>query len=138
MTADPAVLTRRISMLRECLTHLSAPDCGDAARLRGDPVLRAAVERWLQVAVEACVDVAHHVVAAEGWTPPATAREAFEVLAAHSRIDAALASRLGRAAALRNVLVHDYVAVDLEQIARIVRDDLGDLEAFALTAAAWR
>ena len=31
-------------------------------------MLRAAVERWLQVAIEACSDVAFHVVASEGWT----------------------------------------------------------------------
>jgi len=30
---------------------------------------------------------------------------------------------------MRNVLVHDYVGVDLEMLARAVRDDLPDLEA---------
>jgi uncharacterized protein YutE (UPF0331/DUF86 family) len=48
-----------------------------------------------------------------------------------------LAARLANAAALRNVLVHDYVSVDLERLARVVREDLGDLRAFASVAAAW-
>jgi uncharacterized protein YutE (UPF0331/DUF86 family) len=48
-----------------------------------------------------------------------------------------LAARLGSAAALRNVLVHDYVSVDLERLARVVRDDLGDLRTFAQIAAGW-
>ena len=95
------------------------------------------LERWLQVAVEACIDLAHHVISAEGWTPPVTARGAFLTLAAHGRIELALAERLGRAAALRNVLVHDYVAVDLAQLAHIVAHDLDDLRAFAQHAARW-
>ena len=97
----------------------------------------AAVERWLQVAVEACMDVAYHVVASEGWTPPESGRAAFASLAAHGKMSLDLAARLGSAAALRNVLVHDYVSVDLERLARVVRDDLGDLRTFAQIAAGW-
>ena len=36
---------------------------------------------------------------------------------------------------MRNVLVHDYVAVDLDQVARVVRDNLGDLRAFGAAMA---
>lgn len=75
-------LTRRLLALHESLAALSErPEAGDAARLAVDPMLKAAVERWLQVAVEACVDVAQHVVSREGWTPPTTARATFLSLA---------------------------------------------------------
>jgi uncharacterized protein YutE (UPF0331/DUF86 family) len=33
-------------------------------------------------------------------------------------------------AGLRNVLVNDYVSVDLRTLAKVVREDLGDLRAF--------
>lgn len=131
------VVARRLLALHESLRELGRPECGSAAALVGDAVLRAAVERWLQVAIESVADVAYHVIAAEGWTPPASARDAFRILAAHGRIDGALADRLGLAAGLRNVLVHDYAAIDLELVARAVRDDLGDLRAFASAAAEW-
>jgi hypothetical protein len=72
-------------------------------------MLRAAVERWLQVAIEACIDIATHVLASEGWTPAGSARDAFLVLANHGKIPLELAQRLGSAAGMRNVLVHDYV-----------------------------
>ena len=52
-------------------------------------------------------------------------------------MDADLASRLGRAAGLRNVLVHDYVSIDPERLVRIVRDDLADLKTFGELAAGW-
>ena len=43
----------------------------------------------------------------------------------------------GGAAALRNLLVHDYVSVDLERLARVVREDLEDLREFARIAGGW-
>jgi uncharacterized protein YutE (UPF0331/DUF86 family) len=59
------------------------------------------------------------------------------VLARQGLLDADLASRLGRAAGLRNVLVHDYVSVDPERLVAIVRSGLGDLKAFGALAARW-
>jgi len=134
---DRDVVARRLLVLSECLAELARPDAADPARLAADAILRAAVERWLQVAIEACVDLASHVIADEGWTPPGTGREAFLVLAGHGRLPLDLAERLGSAVGLRNVLVHDYVAVDLSRLAHVVGEDLGDLREFARRAASW-
>jgi len=134
---DSDVLSRRLLTLAECLSELARPGAADAAALARDPMLRAAVERWLQVAVEACIDIATHVVAAEGWTPAGSARDAFLVLANHGKVSLELAQRLGSAAGLRNVLVHDYVAVDLQRIAHAVEHDVGDLRQFAALVEPW-
>ncbi len=132
---DAQVVSRRLLVLSDVLGNLALPECSDELRLRADPRLKAAVERWLQVAVEACVDVATHVVASEGWTPPTSGRAAFLTLAAHGLLDPALAARLGAAVGLRNLLVHDYAEVDLARIAHVVAHDLDDLRAFAAAIA---
>ena len=103
----------------------------------GHPWGNAAGAAANRVAVEACVDVATHVIASEGWTPPGSARQAFQVLASHGRIPLDLADRLASAAGMRNVLVHDYVAVDLQRLALAVRTDLEDLRQFAIYAKNW-
>lgn len=127
-----SAVTRRILAMNEALDELRAhPEASREERLATDAMLRAAVERWLQVAVETCIDLAHHVIAESGWTPPTSARGAFQTLAAHGIIEPELATRLGRAAGLRNVLVHEYAEVDLAIVAGVVRDDLADLKAFA-------
>lgn len=132
---DADVVSRRVLALGNALEQLEACDAGNGARLARDAMLRAAVERWLQVAIEACIDIAYHVIAANEWTPPDTARAAFTTLSSHGLIDAELAQRLGAASGLRNVLIHDYVDVDLERVARVVREDLGDLKRFAQIAS---
>jgi uncharacterized protein YutE (UPF0331/DUF86 family) len=134
---DPDVVARRLLAMNEALRELQRPEATDARMLATDALLRAAVERWLQVAVEACIDIADHVIASEGWTPPQSARAAFTTLAAHGKLPVDLADKLADAAAVRNILVHDYVSVDLVRLATVVRDDLADLRAFGVEAAKW-
>lgn len=135
MDADPSA--RRLLALHDAPRELERPEARDPDRLTADRVLRAAVERWLQIAIEACIDLAYARVADAGWTPPDSARGAFHALATHGVLSTDLAARLGRAAGLRNVLVHDYVAVDLTRLAHIVATDLDVLRALARIAATW-
>ncbi|MFI5308959.1 MAG: DUF86 domain-containing protein [Polyangiales bacterium] len=133
---DPDVVARRLLALGEALRELDGRLSDITVEgLTADALLRAAVERWLQVAVESCIDIAYHVVAERGWTPPETAREAFALLAAHSVVPGDLARSLGRAAGLRNILVHDYVRVDLALLSESVRSALRDLQAFGALAS---
>lgn len=127
----PDVLARRLLSLNEVLEHLErrAPTV-TAEALAADPLLQAAVERWLQLAIESCVDCAYHVVAERGLPPPESARAAFEALVESGAIDAELARRLGRAAGMRNILVHDYTRIDRTLLAAAVQTDLRDLRAF--------
>jgi uncharacterized protein YutE (UPF0331/DUF86 family) len=137
MAPSADIISRKLLSLSEALQELARPAASDAKSLATDSMLRAAVERWLQVAIEACVDIAAHVIGDEGWTPPSTARGSFQILAAHNLIPPELAQRMGLAAALRNLLVHDYASVDVARLGAVVRDDLGDLRAFAALAASW-
>lgn len=134
---DRNVVGRRLLVLSETVQHIERESPGDAQALAGNPVLRAAIERWIQVAIEACIDVAYHVIADRGWIPPDSARGAFAVLAAHGLLDVGLAARLGGAASLRNILVHEYVAIDLDKLSDAIRRDLGDLKVFGAIAARW-
>lgn len=134
---DEAIVARRVLALNEALLHLSSRAAGCTADgLRGDPMLRAAVERWIQTGVEACIDLAYHVIAARGWTPPDSARDAFLSLAAHGVVPAELAARLGRSVGMRNVLVHEYTAVDLDAVALAVQHGLSDLRQFGAAMGA--
>jgi uncharacterized protein YutE (UPF0331/DUF86 family) len=128
---DPDVIARRLLTLNETLGRLRAvQDDVNADRLAADAMLQAAVERWLQVAIEACIDLAYHIIAERGWATPDSARGAFEGLAVQGLISADDAKRLGRAAGMRNILVHDYVRVDREILIRGIEAALTDLPAF--------
>jgi uncharacterized protein YutE (UPF0331/DUF86 family) len=98
--------------------------------LAGDVRERRFVEHTLQVAIQAALDVASHVISDERLGEPRSNRELFEILAANGWIDASLASRLRDMAGFRNVLVHGYTRVNVDVVRDVLARRLGDLDAF--------
>lgn len=76
--------------------------------------------------IEGCVDVAQHIASSERWSPPDSNAAAVRALGEHGVVDDELAMTLARAVGFRNVLVHQYAAVD----DTVVVDALGRLEEF--------
>jgi uncharacterized protein YutE (UPF0331/DUF86 family) len=94
----------------------------------------AGVKYTFVTAIEACVDVAQHICAAEGWGPPADNGDAVRLLGEHGVLAAGLAASVRKAVGFRSVLVHEYVEVDdTVVIGRLA--DLGDLDAFVQAVA---
>jgi uncharacterized protein YutE (UPF0331/DUF86 family) len=88
------------------------------------------VEHSLQLAVQAALDVASHIVSDERLGEPGSNAELFTMLARAGWIDDDLAGALRNAAAFRNVLVHGYAAVDPRIVRDVLVNRLGDLEDF--------
>jgi uncharacterized protein YutE (UPF0331/DUF86 family) len=92
-------------------------------------------ERYLHLACECVLDIAHHVIADQGYRQPTSYRDAMEVLREAGHLDADLSKRLAQWIGLRNVLVHFYVGVDHGRVHDAIRDDLDDLRAFTRAMA---
>ena len=95
------------------------------------------VERTLQIAVEACMDVAHHIISDEKWREPDSFADAFAVLAENQVITPAEADRYALMARFRNRIVHYYEKVDPEQVFVIFKKRLGDFDDFVVTIKKW-
>jgi uncharacterized protein YutE (UPF0331/DUF86 family) len=100
-------------------------------RIADDVRERRFVEHTLQIAIQAALDVASHIVSDERLGEPATSRELFELLAGSGWLDKALTHRLSRMVGMRNVLVHGYAKVDPTLLRDAVSHHLGDLLEFA-------
>ena len=85
----------------------------------------------IQRAAQAAIDLAAHVVSAEGYGVPADVGETFSLLAQNAVIDSDLATRLRKMVGFRNIAVHNYQSLDPLIIDRIVEDRLEDLRTFA-------
>lgn len=71
----------------------------------------------------------------EGLGQPGSLADLFELLGQHRILDADLVQRLRRAAGVRNIIVHEYVKLDLALVHRIALNGLSDLDAFLLAIA---
>ncbi|HSO71005.1 MAG TPA: DUF86 domain-containing protein [Arachnia sp.] len=124
------VVTAKLEHIRGLLEALDQMGDLDGARLRGDVVLRLAVERVLTQLVELAASANGHISASLGKTIAAgTYRESFDLAAAVGAISAELAARLKPSAGLRNILVHNYTTTDWNIVVASVpqfRSDYGD------------
>lgn len=127
---DTEVIRRHLAALREVLSNLRRHAGRSAPELRANADLRWTVERGLQLCVQNVLDIATHLAAAAGLDAPDYAT-AIDRLADLSVLPAGFASRLRPIAGFRNVLVHGYLQVDLEILARVMNEGLADLEEFA-------
>lgn len=82
----------------------------------------------MHLAIEACIDVADHLVADRRLRVPETGAESFEILAEAGLLSAELESALASMVGFRNILVRDYARIDSEIMIRVLRTDLRDFE----------
>lgn len=95
------------------------------------------VERTLQIAVESCLDIAHHIISDEGWREPNSYADAFVVLAENDVISASDAEVYRLMAQFRNKIVHYYEKVDPEQVFAVFAGHLGDFDSFVENVSDW-
>jgi uncharacterized protein YutE (UPF0331/DUF86 family) len=88
------------------------------------------VEHTLQIAIQASLDAASHIVSDDRLGEPTSYRELFALLARADYIPQDLAHELEKMAGFRNVLVHGYDEVDLNIVREIVEKRLDDLIRF--------
>jgi uncharacterized protein YutE (UPF0331/DUF86 family) len=125
---DPALVAKKLALIETCVEQLQSLSRLEA--LRTDVREERFVEHTLQVAIQAALDVASHIVSDDRLGEPETNRELFDLLAGAGRIAPPLAATLRDMAGFRNVMVHGYQDVDLGVVEDVVRNHLGDLLAF--------
>jgi uncharacterized protein YutE (UPF0331/DUF86 family) len=116
--------------LRRLAASLSRSDF-DADRSR-----QWAVEHGLQLAIECALDVGSHLVTVERLGAPQSYREVIELLGQAGILPPEFVARIRAMPGLRNVLVHDYLTVDLDVVWRMLHDGPADFEEFIRHVAA--
>jgi uncharacterized protein YutE (UPF0331/DUF86 family) len=128
---DRHVVLARIGKIREYVALLKKiRGMADEAGFVRDPLIYGNAERYLQLAIQAVLDVSNHIVADMSVSLPADHREIFEILAKHKVLPRALSRRLVPMAGFRNLLVHEYLEIDRHRVYATLKHDLGDFEKF--------
>jgi uncharacterized protein YutE (UPF0331/DUF86 family) len=127
---DTNVVLSRITKIRECTAVLRRYSLLDQKAFLRNTDISSSAERQLQVAIQAVIDIGNHVLSDRDLGTPKDYRDIFRILAEHKIVSKALSIRLSAMAGLRNVLVHDYLDVDLKIVYRILKKDLVDFETF--------
>lgn len=125
---DADLVAKRLAFIETCvreLRELARPDL-----IEQDLREERFVSHTLQLAIQAALDVASHIVSDERLGEPESNRALFERLVDHDWVPGSLAGPLAKMAGFRNVLVHGYQDVDKAVVHDVVEHRLGDLVAF--------
>ncbi len=131
LPVDKELLQRHLKQLREALVILR--DLGKTKReeFTTDYHVFGLAERYLQIAIEACLQICGILVASLGLRRPEGYYELLSIVAAQQIIPPPLAYRLEALTNLRDALVHDPSALNRDLLYEDIQHRLGDLEAFA-------
>ena len=125
---DSDLVAKKLALIETCIQQLRT--MARPENLRTDVREQRFVEHTLQIAIQAALDVASHIVSDERLGEPETNRELFDLLVRGGRLPETLASSLRDMAGFRNVLVHGYQDVDLGIVEDVLGHHLDDLLDF--------
>jgi len=97
---------------------------------RTDKRARRFVERTLHIIIEACIDIAQHIISDEGFREPSSYRDTFAVLAEHRVLRKEDLEKFENIASFRNLIVHYYERVDDAVVYGVFKDNLSDFDLF--------
>jgi uncharacterized protein YutE (UPF0331/DUF86 family) len=125
---DLDLIEKKLAYIETCVRELQ--ELARPERLGYDVRETRFVEHTLQVAIQAAIDVAAHIVSARRLGEPETNRELFDLLRQAGLVPDELAEQLYGMAGFRNILVHGYRDVDLAIVRDVLEHHLGDLLEF--------
>lgn len=126
---DGEVTRQRLAALRHYVSTLKEFGPATVEELERNLERQWAVLHGLQLAIECVLDVAAHLATTQGLGVPASHTEAIDLLGSSGVIDKDLSGRIRGMAGFRNVIVHEYVNVDLSRVARFLKH-LDDFDEF--------
>ena len=122
---DPDLIAKKLALIETSVRELET--LARPADIESDIREERFVEHTLQIAIQAAVDAASHIVSDERLGEPSTNRELFELMRRAGWLPNELVVRLKDMAGFRNVLVHGYEVVDVAIVRDVVESHLGDL-----------
>ena len=129
-------IEKRLDELSERLARLQPLTQKTRLEFDQDAYLRDIVERNLEVAAQCCIDICHRIIAMEGAPKPVDYRAAFISAGSLGVLPADFARRLAPIAGFRNILAHEYLTVNWDEVYRNLQR-LDDLEQFADFIRRW-
>jgi uncharacterized protein YutE (UPF0331/DUF86 family) len=114
---DHQTLCRRLHALEQYTAELERlASTLDRNRFETELATQWMVEHGLQLAIESVLDVGNHLVAGEGLGAPQSYREVIELLGERGILPPGFVNQVRGMPGFRNILVHDYLAVDLDTV----------------------
>ncbi len=127
---DPDLLSSRLNKLEEYLHKLGRLASMEKEVFLEDFTHVESAKHLLQVSIECCLDIAHHIVADERYRTPTDYYDTFIVLNEQHIIPDTFLPTLRQMVSFRNRVVYLYWEVDDETVYHILQENLADFDTY--------
>lgn len=128
---DREVIEQKIESLRRCVERIRQKCPATADALAGDADAQDILTLNLTRAVQLCVDIGAHLIAARDNPAPNTMGQTFDALADLKVVSPEIAQRMKKAVGFRNIAIHNYETIDWQIVHAIATRNLNDFSEFA-------
>ncbi|MGH8559790.1 MAG: type VII toxin-antitoxin system HepT family RNase toxin [Methylococcales bacterium] len=125
---DQDLILKKLALIETCVTELRT--MARPERIGSDIREERFIAHTLQLAIQAALDAASHIVSAKRLGEPKSYRQLFDLLANAGWLRPDLTKTMRNMARFRNILVHGYEDIDLRIMADLIENKLDDFEFF--------
>lgn len=124
------VLQQRINKAREYLEFLKKVSKEySQEEFKKEPMVYASSERFLHLTIEALIDIGNHIISDQNLGQVEYYNNIPDILYEGGYLNQELRDIFIKIIGFRNILVHDYLEVDLDIVYSIIKNNLKDLQA---------
>ncbi len=135
---DRQIINKKLESLRRSLGRVESKRPDNLEELQANLDLQDIIVLNLSRAVQLCVDIGAHIIAASDEKAPSSMGATFDTLEKMNIIDSDISSSMKKAVGFRKIAVHGYDKLNLTMVYAIASDKLQDFKEFAKAIAGHR
>lgn len=123
------VLLKRIEKAKEYLDFLhNIKDNYSVNEFKQNPMVYGSSERFLHLCIEAILDIGTHIISDKNLGKVEFYSDVPKLLSQHGCLSKKLTDIFIRIIGFRNILVHEYLEINLDIVYKVIENNLKDLE----------
>lgn len=130
MSSDRDLVLAKATSVRRHLNRVTEKRDVDLPTFLKDVDRQESILFNLQMAIQNCIDIAAHIIGEEGFGVAGSTNEMFYLLEENGFMDAELTEKMVSAVGFRNLIVHEYSKVELEEVFEVAHKDINDLNEY--------
>ena len=124
------IIIQRLTVIKKYLKYLKKLKLVSFEEFELDEEFQIIIERSLQIIGQSILDLGNHIIAENEWDKPQSYKDIITILKTKKVINTKYSDVLAGLISLRNILVHDYVSVDVDIIYHETIDQIHVIEYF--------
>jgi len=131
------IITAKITHIQRALTRLNEKQPASLEDFLKNRDTQDIVLLNMQTAIQGCIDIASHIISDSSWGVPGSLAGLFDTLCEKKVITANTKEIMRGMAGFRNLIVHEYVGLDMTKVYEICTGKLADFNTYLKEIAAY-